>query len=172
MLGVVLHAPRGPFYRPKEARSRCEQFWKAILAFCRRAHQTVRCTPDSVRCPIPFLNWRSRPLQIWEPMAHRTCPVHTGQSGAPFRPLAWPRVARRIRGRPLARPTVGSPDSPVNFSRTPRSFSREQLVHRRPAWRTGHYPVHHRTVRCARPSWSLLHIANSFSKPFLTVSST
>ena len=45
--------------------------------------------------------------------AHRTCPVHTGQSGAPFRPLAWPRVARGFRGRPLARPTVGSPDSPV-----------------------------------------------------------
>jgi hypothetical protein len=48
----------------------------------------VRCTPDS--------------------------PVHTGQSGAPFQPLARPRVARRFRCRPLARPTVGSPDSPVH----------------------------------------------------------
>src|SRR6187455_661275 len=57
---------------------------------------------------------RCRPLQIWEPLAHRTCPVHTGQSGAPFRPLARPRVSRRFRDRPLARPTVGSPDSPVN----------------------------------------------------------
>jgi hypothetical protein len=37
----------------------------------------------------------------------------TGQSGAPFRPLARPRVARGFRDRPLARPTVGSPDSPV-----------------------------------------------------------
>jgi hypothetical protein len=43
-----------------------------------------------------------------EPLAHRTL------SGAPFRPLAWPRVTRGLRGRPLARPTVGSPDSPVH----------------------------------------------------------
>jgi hypothetical protein len=27
---------------------------------------------------------RCRPLQIWEPLAHRTCLVHTGQSGAVF----------------------------------------------------------------------------------------
>ena len=57
---------------------------------------------------------RCRPLQIWEPLAHRTCPVHTGQSGAPFRPLARPRVSRGLRGRPLAQPIVGSPDSPVH----------------------------------------------------------
>jgi hypothetical protein len=42
------------------------------------------------------------------------CPVHTGLSGAPFRPLARPRVLRGSRGRPLAQPTVGSPDSPVH----------------------------------------------------------
>jgi hypothetical protein len=63
---------------------------------------TVRCTPDS--------------------------PVHTGQSGAPSRPLAWPRVSRGSRSRPLARPIVGSPDSLVNYSRTPLIPSREQLV--------------------------------------------
>jgi hypothetical protein len=40
--------------------------------------------------------------------------VHTGQSGAPCRPLARPRVARVLRGRPLAQSTVGSPDSPVH----------------------------------------------------------
>jgi hypothetical protein len=57
---------------------------------------------------------RCSPLEICEPLAHRTCPVHTGQSGAVFRPLARPRVPRRLRGRPLARPTVGSPDSPVH----------------------------------------------------------
>jgi hypothetical protein len=52
------------------------------------APDSVRCTPDS--------------------------PVHTGQSGAPLRPLGRPRVTRGLRGRPLARPTVGSPDSPVH----------------------------------------------------------
>ena len=44
MLGVVLHAHRGPFYSPKAARSRWRHSWKAILAFCRVAHRTVRCT--------------------------------------------------------------------------------------------------------------------------------
>jgi hypothetical protein len=44
MLDVVLHVPRGPFYSPKAARSRWSSIWKAILAFCRVAHRTVRCT--------------------------------------------------------------------------------------------------------------------------------
>ena len=47
-------------------------------------------------------------VEDFEPLAHRT------QSGAPIRPLARPRVTRGLRGRPLARPTVGSPDSPVH----------------------------------------------------------
>ena len=64
--------------------------------------------------------------QICAPLAHRTCPVHTGQSGVSSRPLARPRVARRSRGRPLARPTVGSPDSPVNYSRMSPVNSRER----------------------------------------------
>jgi hypothetical protein len=62
-----------------------------------------------------------------------------------------PRVARGLHSRPLAAGAVGSPDSLVNFSRKPLLFSREQLVYRWPAYRTGHCPVHHRTVRCARP---------------------
>jgi hypothetical protein len=82
-------------------------------------------------CPvrISFLFWRSRPLAIWSRWRTGHCPVHTGQSGAPFRPLAWPRVTRGLRGRPLARPTVGSPDSPVNFSRTPPTNSQERPFH-------------------------------------------
>jgi hypothetical protein len=82
-------------------------------------------------CPvqISFLFWRSRPLAIWSRWRTGHCPVHTGQSGAPFRPLARPRVTRGLRGRPLARPTVGSPDSPVNFSRTPPTISRERPFH-------------------------------------------
>jgi hypothetical protein len=67
-------------------------------------------------CPvrISFLFWRSRPLAIWSRWRTGHCPVHTGQFGAPFRPLARLRVTRGLRGRPLARPTVGSPDSPVH----------------------------------------------------------
>jgi hypothetical protein len=44
MLGVLLHALRGHFYSPKATRSRWRSIWKAILAFCRVAHWTVRCT--------------------------------------------------------------------------------------------------------------------------------
>jgi hypothetical protein len=78
--------------------------------------------PDTVRCGfLSFFGEADR----WR-TGH--CPVHTRQSGAPFRPLARPRVSRGSRGRPLARPTVGSPDSPVNYSRTPLITSREQQV--------------------------------------------
>jgi hypothetical protein len=134
MLGVLLHALRGPFYSPKAARSRWEHSRKAIFAFCRLAHRTVRWTTR--HCPVrtSFILWRSRPLEFqsrWR----------TGQSGAPFWPLALPRVAHGLRGRPLARPTVGSSDSPVNFSRTPPTKSREQLVDRR-------QPAPPDTVRC------------------------
>jgi hypothetical protein len=42
-IAISIHAPRGPFYSPKAARSRWRQLWKANLAFCRVAHRTVRC---------------------------------------------------------------------------------------------------------------------------------
>jgi hypothetical protein len=121
MLGVVLHAPRGPFYSPKAARSRWVHSRKAILAFCRLAHRTVRCTTGHCPVRISFLLWRSRPLALWSR-------GRTGQFGAPFRPLARPCVSRGSRSRLLARPTVGSPDSPVNYSRMPLITSREQQV--------------------------------------------
>jgi hypothetical protein len=90
--------------------------------------------PDSPvhtgHCPvrISFLLWRSRPLAPGSRWRTRHCLVHTGQSGAPSRPLARPCVLRRSRSRPLAQPTVGSADSPVNYSRTPPMKSREQRV--------------------------------------------
>jgi hypothetical protein len=46
MRGVVLHAPRGPFYSSKAARSHWRSILKAILAFYRMAHRTVRCTTE------------------------------------------------------------------------------------------------------------------------------
>jgi hypothetical protein len=68
-----------------------------------------RTSPVHSPVQIAFQIWRSRPLTIWSRW-------RTGQSGAPIRPLAQPRVTRGLRGRPLARPTVGSPDSLVNYS--------------------------------------------------------
>jgi hypothetical protein len=138
MLGVLLHAPRGPFYSPKAARSRWEQSRKAILAFYRLAHRTVRCTTRHCPVRISFLFWRNRPLKTWSCWRTRHCLVHTGQSGAPIWSLARPRVTRGLRGRPLARPTIGSPDSSVPH-RTVRWIiavccwlgSREQRLRRR-----------------------------------------
>jgi hypothetical protein len=101
------------------------------------APDTVWCTPDSLVCPTD-----------------RCC---------------GPRVARGLCSRPLlcwrswlTGQSGAPPDSPVNFSHTPQLFSREQLVHRRPAWRTEHCLVHHRTVQCARPELMLA----AHSQPF------
>jgi hypothetical protein len=107
------------------------------------AHWTVTV---AVRCAISFLFWRIRPLVLGIGWRTGHCPVPPADR--------WyePRVARRLCCRPLAQTTVGSPDSPVNYSRTPPNFSRERPVHRSSAWRIGHCPVHHRIVRCARPS--------------------
>jgi hypothetical protein len=78
------------------------------------APDTVRCTPDS---PVP-------PSDRW--LCHA--------SRADY-------AADRWLGRPLAGPIVGSPDSPVIYSRTPPSKSREQPVDRR-------QPGAPDTVRC------------------------
>jgi hypothetical protein len=70
--------------------------------------------PDTVRCGFPSLFGEADRWQPWSRWRTGYCPVHTGQSGAPSRPLARPRVLRGSRSRPLARLTVGSPDSLVH----------------------------------------------------------
>jgi hypothetical protein len=79
------------------------------------------------------------------PLVHRTL------SGARSRPLELPRVARRLRGRPFALATVGSPDSPVRhrtvrwiIATSPFSFPEsDEFV----ADDSSGSPVHHRTVQ-------------------------
>jgi hypothetical protein len=85
-----------------------------------------------------------------EPLVHRTL------SGAQ-RTVRCPHqtVGLATRHTRIAWPIVGSPDSPVNFSHTPLTNSRERPVDQTPAWRTGHCPVHHRTVRCTQTAQSL-----------------
>jgi hypothetical protein len=99
---------------------------------------------------LPYL---AKPtVGTWEPLAHQTL------SGAPCRPLARSRVSRGSRGRPLAHRTVRcTPESPVNYSRTPLITSREQQVRlSQPGapdtvrCTTGHCAVLHRTVRCTQ----------------------
>jgi hypothetical protein len=83
-------------------------------------HRTVTV---AVRCVISFHIWRIRPLVLGVSWRTRHCPVHTGQSGVPNRPLL--QATRRPR---IAQPTVGAgdlwltrqsgapSDSPVNYS--------------------------------------------------------
>jgi hypothetical protein len=151
MLGVVLHASRGPFYSPKAARSRWSSNWKAILAFCRVAHRTVRCTTGHEQC----LSGARSPSFSGE--ADRWA---IGPFATPDR-LIWPtdrwrgpRVARWLRCRPLAQAALAhrtvrcTPYSPVNFSCGAIAFFQERWVCRRASLGTGHCLVHHRTVRC------------------------
>jgi hypothetical protein len=72
--------------------------------------------PDTVRCGFPSLFGEADRWQPWSRW-------RTGQSGAPL-----PTVGSATCPARIARPTVGSPDSPVNYSRTPLITSREQQV--------------------------------------------
>ena len=128
---------------------------KADLAFCRLAHRTVRCTTEHCPVQISFLIWRSRPL------AHRTvrCPLLIVGSATRRARIPWPTVGPAdcwLTGQ------SGAPlDSPVNFSRTPPTKSREQLVE-------GCQPGAPDTVRCTTgqsgaPRLSRLLAASSHS---------
>jgi hypothetical protein len=115
---------------------------------------------DPVACPVRDLlpNWALLIVGATIVLAHRTL------SGAhrTVRCANYP-LAQAMRRPLIALPTVGAvdrwltgqsgapPDSPVNYSRTLPNFSRELPVHRSSAWRTGHYPVHHRTLSSAPP---------------------
>jgi hypothetical protein len=125
-------------------------------------------------CPVrDLLPYRAQPT-----VTPRDWLAHWTLSGASIRPLEL-STCRAL----IAWMTVGSwrswltgqsdapPDGPVNFSRTPLSFSREQPIHHRPSWRTGHCLVHHRTVRCTRPELMLAAHSQSFSK-FVSLFST
>jgi hypothetical protein len=70
-----------------------------------------------------FSNLAKPTVEDLEPLAHRTL------SGA-HRTVRCPllTVGLAMRHVWIVRPTVGSPDSPVNFSRTPSFSSREQPV--------------------------------------------
>jgi hypothetical protein len=124
-------------------------------------------------CPvrISFLFWRSRPLAIWSRWRTGHCPVHTGQSGAPS--YRWPGHASRADcaadrwlGRPLAHRTVWcTSDSPVNFSRTPPTKSRERPFHQS-------QPGAPDTVRCTQIEQSLGCSSQVFSNCLFSDSST
>jgi hypothetical protein len=158
MLGVLLHAPRGPFYSPKAARRRWRSTWKANLAFYRVVAPPLRGPTRQVHvnssCPVlDFLPYRAQPT-VGPPglLAHRTL------SGA--HRTAWcdhPTVGSATCCPLIVQMTVGCgrlwligqsgvpSDSPMIFSRGAFSFSRERRVRRRSAWARALKT--HRTVR-------------------------
>jgi hypothetical protein len=96
-----------------------------------------------VHCSVLLFLCR-RPL-AWTtdaPLAHRTVRCYTGQSGA-------------------------TPDSPVNYSGAASPNSRRWQVWSGTPWCTGHCPVVHRTVRCARPGLPLDCLLLFLFEPFL-----
>jgi hypothetical protein len=88
------------------------------------APDTVRCTPDS---PVPH------------PIVG-TCHASRADSTAD----RWPG---RLLAHRKVRCTTGQSDDllPYTAVEVPRAASSQM-----PAWRTGHCPVHHRTVRCTQ----------------------
>jgi hypothetical protein len=165
VLGSLLHAPRGPFYSPKAARSRWRPTRKVILAFCRVVHRTVRCTTgqplfvSGARSPsYSGAADRCRFVAVGAPDTVRCTPdspVPLPTIGAGHVSLADCATDRCAGGRWLTRQSGAPPDSPVNYSRTPPNSPETGMF-------TGGWPG----VRCARPSRTLAIpsqvICNSF----------
>jgi hypothetical protein len=93
------------------------------------------------------------------PVVHRTgpidCPVHLLAPALTFaRAGAHYSAFNVLYRRPLARSSrcsAGTPDSLVNYSGAASQIPEAGKFRVVPPWCTGHCPVAHRTVRCARP---------------------
>jgi hypothetical protein len=145
---------------------------KAILAFCRLAHRTVRCTTGHCPVRISFLFWRSRPLAPWSRWRTGHCPVPPSSRWRSHVSRA-DRAADRWPGRPLAHRIVRcTPDNPVNYSRTPLILFPGAASSPEPVWHTGHCSVHHRTVRCTQTELALAEQGHLFSNSISPVSIT
>jgi hypothetical protein len=66
-----------------------------------------------------------------------------------------------------SRCSAGTPYSPVNYSGEPFSETRSLAVGGNSPWCTGHYPVAHQIVRCARPGQPSVFFAPFYLNPFL-----
>jgi hypothetical protein len=143
---------------------------------CRRAHRTVRCA-NHVTQPLGFDRW-----SFWQ-LGHRTVRWCTGQSLFTVRCAFW-RLLWLCTCSPhcpphctLLQTTIGAvsrcsawhtgqsgatPDSPVNYSGEHFPETQSRGVWSDSPWCTGHCPVAHRTVWCARPGQSSVFFAPLF----------
>jgi hypothetical protein len=136
MLGVLLHAPRGAFYSPKAARSRWRSTWKAILAFCRVAHRTVRCATGQSGAP-PDSSVRHRTATVACPV-HDFLPNQSQSTVAPRNRLAHRTLSGAHRTVRCTQPTVGAATCRALIARMTVGAG---------AIGSPESPVHHRTVR-------------------------
>jgi hypothetical protein len=164
MLGVV---GVGGIYSPQPPHSR----WGGC---CRWAHRTVRCA-SHVTQPLGFGSRRllealsSSGTEQSGDVPDR----HYSVSGAPL--TGGSNSARTVALTPAllqsavvqsSRCSAVTPDSPVNYSEAlqKKPESGKFIVVR--SWCTGHYPVAHRIVRCARPGHTLVSLL-LLSEPLL-----
>jgi hypothetical protein len=154
-------------------------------AVCRWTHRIVWCATG--HCPVRQLRHTTiRVLMVLTVGALTSwC---TGQSGAALdrycslssAPSDAALTLRELSAhcsccrRPLeltvalaSRCSAGTPDSPVNYSGArPQTPEGEEVGVARP-WCTGHSPVAHRTVRCARPGSSSVSFCSFLLNPNL-----
>jgi hypothetical protein len=117
-----------------------------------------------------------RPLELLttgppdSPVVHQTGPVHcpvchlmpaltSACAGARCSVTLF--LYRRLLSRMTVAP-LGTPDSPVNYSGVASLNSRRWQVQSGTPWCTGHCPMVHLTVRCARPGQPSVALLLSF----------
>jgi hypothetical protein len=129
-----------PFIVPRQLGAVGGQLGRPILPsveWCTGQVGASRTTTVHVRCAISFHIGRNRPLLLGAGWRTGHCPVHTGQSGAPSRPLELATCSALIARTTVVRwrswltgQSGAPPDSPVNYSHVAFSFSRERRVRR------------------------------------------
>jgi hypothetical protein len=136
--------------------------------------------PDTVRCGYPSLFGEA---DRWSLRAVGAPDTVRCTSDSPVPPssrwLGHVSRADRAVDRWLTGQSGAPPDSPVNYSHTPPSNSREQQVHQSQSGApdtvrctTRHCPVHHRTVRCTQTELTLAEQSHLISNSIFPVSST
>jgi hypothetical protein len=134
MLDMLLHAPRGPFYSPKQLGAVESIPGRLILPSVAWRTGQSGAPPDTVRCGFLSLfgeadRWSLR--AVGAPDTVRCTPDSLVPPSSRWlsHMSREDRAADRWPGRPLAHRTVRcTPDSPVNYRRTPLMVSRERRV--------------------------------------------
>jgi hypothetical protein len=128
---------------------------------CLVHHRTVSGVPP--RQPVCQC-WSWSTVGGFVLMRHQTvrCPFWpTAPTSAAFTVLHCSCQSRPLRAG--SRCSAGTPDNPVNYSGAAPEKPEGEEFEGNPPWCTGHCPVAHRTIRCARPgSTSVFFVLLSF----------